>query len=99
MRIRVERSGGFAGIPLTTEIDGKDLPPSLISTAKKIILNKNHFSLPMESSPRGAADHYFYKISIEDGGNQTVINCNQYNIKNDLKSLVRYVEGNLNNRK
>jgi hypothetical protein len=99
VRIRVERSGGFAGIPFTTEIDEKDLPPSLISTAKKIILNRNQVSLPIKSTPRGAADHYLYRILIEDGGNQTVINCDQYNIKNDLKSLVKYIEGNLDKRK
>ena len=91
MRISVERSGGFAGIPLTKEVDERDLPPSLISMAKKIILGKNQFSLPMKSSPRGAADHYIYKISIEDGGNQTIINCDQYNIKNDLKVLVNHI--------
>jgi emfourin len=98
VRIRVERSGGFAGISLTKEIDERDLPPSLISTAKKIILDKNQFSLPTQPSPRGAADHYFYKISIEDGGNQTVINCDQYNIKNDLKFLVKYIEGHVDQR-
>jgi hypothetical protein len=91
VRISVERSGGFAGIPLTKKIDESDLPPSLISMAKKIILDKNQFSLPMKSPPRGAADHYFYKISIEDGGKQTIINCDQYNIKNDLKLLVNHI--------
>ena len=48
----------------------------------------------MKSSPRGAADHYTYKISIQDGTNQNVIECNQYNIQDDLKSLIRYVEKN-----
>lgn len=94
MRIRVERSGGLAGIAISNEMDAKDLPSALIRTAKKIIEDKKVSSLPMKSSPRGAADHYTYKISIQDGTNQNVIECNQYNIEDDLKSLVNYIEKN-----
>jgi hypothetical protein len=94
VRIRVERSGGFAGITISNEIDGKDLPYGLTRTAKKIMEDKSVPSLSIKSSPRGAADHYSYKISIQDGRNQRVIECNQYNIEDDLKSLVNYIERN-----
>ena len=92
MKIRVERSGGMAGIPISNEMDAKDLPSALISTAKKIIEGKDVSSLSMKSSPRGAADHYTYKISFQDGTLRKVIECNQYNIPDDLKSLIRYIE-------
>jgi hypothetical protein len=94
VRIRVERSGGFAGIQCFNEIDTKDLPSPLIRTAKKIIEDKKISSLPIKSFPRGAADHYMYKISIHDGTNLRVIECNQYDIKDELKSLVKYIERN-----
>jgi hypothetical protein len=94
MRIRVERSGGLAGIPVSNEMDAKDLPSAQLHTAKKIIENKKEVSLSIKSSPRGAADHYTYKISIQDGMKQRVIECNQYNIEDDLKSLVKYIERN-----
>jgi len=84
----------LAGIAISNEMDAKDLPSALIRTAKKIIEDKKVSSLPMKSSPRGAADHYTYKISIQDGTNQNVIECNQYNIEDDLKSLVNYIEKN-----
>ena len=98
MRIRVERSGGFAGIPISNEIDGKDLPSEFTRTAKEIMEDKSTPSLSIKSSPRGAADHYTYKISIQDGRNQRVIECNQYNIEDDLKSLVNYIERNSKRR-
>jgi hypothetical protein len=98
VRIRVERSGGFAGIPISNEIDGKDLPSGLTRTAKKIMEEKSVPPLSIKSSPRGAADHYTYKISIQDGRNQRVIECNQYNIEDDLKSLVNYIERNSKRR-
>ena len=99
MRIRVERSGGLTGIPKCTEIDTKDLPATLVSAAKKIMAEQRLSSLTMKATPRGAADHYVYKISIQDGVNRSVIECNQYNIQDDLKSLVKYIETNSMKRK
>ena len=92
MIIKVERSGGFAGIPVSNEIDAKNLPTALVTKLKKIMKNKNSSTLPIKDTPRGAADHYTYKISIQDGGNLKVIECNQFNIEDDLKSLVKFVE-------
>ncbi|HEX7178316.1 MAG TPA: protealysin inhibitor emfourin [Nitrososphaeraceae archaeon] len=98
MRIRVERSGGLAGIPISNEIDEKDLPSTLIRTAKKMIEDKKSPSLSMKSSPRGAADHYSYKISILDGTIKRVIECNQFELQDDLRSLIKYVEKHPNKR-
>jgi hypothetical protein len=94
LRIRVERSGGIAGITISNEMDSKDLPSTLRHTVNKIVQNKNISSLSVKSSPRGAADHYNYKISVQDGTNQSVIECNQYTSQDDLKSLIKYVERN-----
>jgi emfourin len=92
--IKVERSGGFAGIPITYELDATDLPSAIIRTAKKIIEEKNVYSLSMKSSRKGTADQYTYKISIRDGESLSVIDCNEFEIQDDLKSLVKYVENN-----
>jgi hypothetical protein len=94
VKIRIERSGGFAGIALFNEMDTKELPSPLVNIAKKIIETEKISSLPLKSHPKGSADHYTYKISIQDGTNLRVIECNQYDIKDDLKSLVNYIERN-----
>ena len=92
MIIKVERSGGFAGIPVSNEIDANNLPSALVTKLKKIMENTNSSTLPIKDTPRGSADHYTYKISIQDGVNVKVIECNQFNIEDDLKSLVKYIE-------
>jgi hypothetical protein len=97
MRIRVERTGGLAGIPVSNEIDANGLPSGLLQTARKIMQDKKKF--PLKSGPKGSADHYIYKISVQDGDNQSVIECNQFTIGDDLGSLVRYVEKNSKRRK
>ena len=92
MRIKVERSGGIAGIPISNEMETKDLPTDVLRTAKKLIENKKTSSLSMKSSPRGSADHYTYRISIHDGNDSHIVECSEYNIQNDLKSLIKYIE-------
>jgi len=93
VRIRVERSGGFAGIPISNEIDAKDLPTALVTKLKEIMENTKSSSSPLRETPRGAADYFTYRISVKDGPNERVIECNQYNLQDDLKSLIKYVEG------
>jgi hypothetical protein len=92
LRIRIERSGGITGIAISNEMNSKDLPPPLMLTAKKIM--SKSYSLPLKLTPRGAADHFTYKISISDGANHKTVKCDQFSIEDDLKSLVRYIEKN-----
>ena len=92
MKIKVERSGGFAGIPIFNEMDAKDLPSTLVTHGKKNHREQKVIIITYEVLAKGAADHYTYKISIQDGTNRRVIECNQYNIQDDLKSLVKYIE-------
>ena len=91
MIVKVERSGGFTGIPISNEIDTKDLPSTLVTKLNKIMENTRSPSLPLRSTPKGAADYFTYKISVKDGANERVIECNQYNLQDDLKSLIKYV--------
>jgi Emfourin len=97
--IKVERTGGLTGIRVLNEMDTKDLPSTLMTTAKKIMVCQKISSLPMKATPMGAADYYLYKISVQDGANRRVIECNEYNIQDDLKLLIKYIERNSNKAK
>lgn len=99
MIIKIERSGGLVAVPISIEMDAKDLPSTLITTAKKIMMDQRLSTLPIKGIPKGAADYYSYKISVRDGVNRRVIECNEYNIQDDLKLLIRYVERNSQKRK
>lgn len=90
--IKVERTGGFAGISKSSELHCEDLPSELENTIMQIIKNTKTSSLPLKSSSKGAADHYSYRITVDDGAKSRVIECSQYDIKDNLKSLVAYVE-------
>jgi hypothetical protein len=92
MIIKVERSGGLTGIPMTNEVDATELPSQLVTKLKKMMADDRSFSRPLPTMPRGAADYFTYKILIQDGINQRIIECNDYNIRDDIKSLVRHIE-------
>lgn len=94
MKIKVERSGGFAAISISNEMDTKDLPSVLAATANNIMRIQKSSSLPKRSAPMGSADHYIYRISFQDGVKRRVVECNQYTIQDDMKSLIEYIEKN-----
>ena len=94
MKIKVERSGGFAAISISNEMDTKDLPSVLAATANNIMRIQKSSSLPKRSAPIGSADHYIYRISFQDGVKRRVVKCNQYAIQDDMKSLIEYIEKN-----
>lgn len=93
MKIKVERSGGFAGIPLSNEVDIKDLPSEIMTTARKLSNQKSN-RFQRKEALKGSADHYNYRISIENGLKRKVIECSEYDIQGELKSLIKYVEKN-----
>ena len=94
MLIRIERSGGVSGISKTSEIDSTNLPPTLsdLSENARGLANKKSRQVKFKATKPGSADYYNYKISFGEGKDQIVIECNENNIQEDLKSLVKYVE-------
>jgi hypothetical protein len=92
VRIKIERSGGFAGLSTKKELTQNNLPSNVSNLIKSITQSK--INSTKKKIPRGAADHYNYKITIQDGKKNHVIECNQFSIDNKLKSLIAYVEKN-----
>jgi hypothetical protein len=97
LKIKVERTGGIAGLSKYSEMDSKDLPVSLSKTLDKLAQGNMLFA-PLKSTPKGAADHYSYKITVDYDANQRVFVCNDYNLEYNLKALIKYVEKYAANR-
>lgn len=99
MIIKVERSGGLTGIPISNEIDTKDLPSRLVNVAKNLMVDKKFPRLPIQRPPRGSADYFSYKISIQHRDNRRIIECNEHDIQDDLRQLLRFIERNSKKKK
>ena len=90
MKIKVERTGGFAGITTSNEIDSDDLPASMTNSVRHLLNGKALTTMP--SIPKGAADHLNYKITIQNGNTGKTVECNQYNMSKQLKEIIKFVE-------
>lgn len=78
------------------EINTDNLPSDFKDTVKSIITKE--VAATRSPVPKGAADYMNYKITIEDGNKSHVIECNQYDADEKLKSLISYVEKKSNGR-
>jgi len=91
VKIKVERSGGFAGISSTNELNVDKLPFLLEGTVRELLNTKRTKALTL---PKNAVDYFRYKITIQDGNNDNVIECIDTQMNDSLKSLVSYVQKN-----
>jgi hypothetical protein len=103
VKVKVERSGGFAGISSSNEMDVDNLPPSIEGAVRALLdsRTKNGEKLPARKilrRPKGAADHLNYKITIQTGEKDHVIECDEFDMNSNLKSLVNYVQKNSKKR-
>jgi len=75
MKIRFERSGGFAGMTTSIDVDVDSLPDADRQTLVTLVSDAGFFALPaktVDSSSPGA-DRFNYRITIEsDGRTHTV---------------------------
>jgi emfourin len=95
MKIRVETSGGLAGIPTTSEIDTNKLPNSLEVKVTEL-MNKKYLprSKALRAGHTRSADCLSYKITIRNGKTEYVIDCNELDMDKGMKSLLSYVRKN-----
>jgi len=94
LKVKIERSGGFAGIISSSELITDKLPPSFEVTVRELLSPKKSLQ-SLNPGPRsGSADYLNYKITIQNGMKKRVLKCNELGMDSKLKSLVKYVENN-----
>ena len=95
MKIYFERSGGFAGISSSTEVDTHSLPPDEANKIQGMINNAKFFDLKESSSqpPKRAADYFKYKVTVqtEEEGKQNTIQTNDITMPSNLRPLINYL--------
>ena len=67
MRVSLERTGGFAGIRMTSTADTDTLPPEDAQKLQQLVDGANFFQLPTTIvSQRPQPDRFQYKLTVED---------------------------------
>ena len=92
MRIRVERSGGFAGMRMATTVDTESLPVDDAQNLSEMIRKIDFFELPAEvKSQKPGADRFHYRLTIEDDGKRHTIETGEADAPRELQTLVRHL--------
>lgn len=94
MKIKIERSGGFAGISSSCELDADMLPPSFEGTIQELLDHRRPPLTIGSNQLKVASDYFNYKITIRNGKKACVIECNELQMDSGMKSLVNYVQRN-----
>lgn len=90
MRVKFERSGGFANIPLSAELDSAKMEPDRAEELKRLVEQARPFDQP-STSKANVPDDLHYELTIEHGGQSKTINVSDSAASNELKSLLDFL--------
>ena len=98
MRIHFERTGGFAGMRLSTTVDSDELPEPQAEKLKDAVQNTSFFDLPdhLEQASQSAspgADRFNYHITVEQEGRSHSVDAPESALDDALRDLVQFLEG------
>ena len=92
MRVRFERSGGFAGITLGSDFDSSSLPAEQMAELTRLISEVRFFEQPAKiDSAKSGADLFQYSISVEDGAQKHRVEFVQGAAPEHLRPLVQWL--------
>jgi len=92
MRITFERSGGFAGLTSTVELDTESLPPDEAHNVQKMVEDANFFNLPASILARSqGADRFQYVVTVEVEDKQHTVRMEDGAIPDAQRPLVNYL--------
>lgn len=94
MKIRVERSGGFAGMTRTVEVDVDSLSEEERSIVTSLVSNADFFALPsvVPRNDQRGADLYSYRITIESEDGTHTVEATQLSVPDSLEPLIEWLD-------
>jgi len=89
MKIDFVRSGGFAGLRLSVNVDIQTLPADQSAALAKLIRDSGFFNLPAQiKSPYGGADRFEYRLTISDAGRSHSVTVGEAAMPESLRPLI-----------
>jgi hypothetical protein len=92
MHIEFVRTGGFAGMRLTTTVDTQDLPSEQGSTLERLISDADFFKLPEKLLPPSPApDRFEYKVTVSAPDQTHSVVASDPAVPDSLRPLLNYL--------
>jgi hypothetical protein len=90
MRVKFERSGGFANVPLSADLDSAEMAPARAEELKRLVEEARPFDQP-STSKANVPDDLHYQVTIEHAGEAKTINVSDTAASDKLKSLLDFL--------
>jgi len=88
MRIRLERTGGFAGMRREVALDTETLPSDEARKLQEMVNAAGFFNLPEKFPlPERGADYFVYRLAIEAEGKKHTVEISEPAATPELRSL------------
>jgi Emfourin len=91
MQVRVERSGGFAGLRQTHDVDSSQLSPEEGQELNHLVESARFFDLPADvraASP--GADRFQYKLTVKAGPREHTVAVDDAAMPATLRPLLNF---------
>jgi len=75
-------------------MDANKVPPSLEGTVRELLEGRKSPLAIGSRRPKGSADYLGYKITIQNGKKSHVVECNEFEMDSNVKSLISYIQKN-----
>ncbi len=92
MQIEFIRSGGFAGIRLTANLDTGQMPAEQASTLQNLVTQAGFFNLPdriVSQSP--GVDRYVYSLTVSAEQGKHTVTVSETVVPDQLRPLLDYL--------
>ena len=94
MKVRLSRSGGFAGIRRTFEVSDEALAPADAARLRAAVARARSAGLRAQGAPArpGGADRFAYELAVEDGAPSPALRFAPGACGDELDALAELVE-------
>ncbi len=90
MLIRLERTGGFAGLRRTVTLNTDILPSEEALKLQEIIDAAGFFDLPEKFPlPARGADYFVYRLTVEKDGKKHIVEVSEPAVPAELRPLLQ----------
>jgi hypothetical protein len=91
MHITLQRTGGFAGTPLTKSMDSAMLSVQDAKKLRQMVDQADFFQLPAVMAEKPMPDRFQYRITINQDGKSHTVSTDEAALPEQLRPLVEWL--------
>ena len=92
MRASLVRTGGFAGVSMSSMVDTDKLPPEDAQRLKQLVESANFFQLPETiAPPKAQPDRFQYRLTVEDDNRSHTVTIAESDLPPSVRPLADFL--------